>query len=128
MLPHGSIGAGVLILALSCLVRIIRTLFGVSNPGGPGEAPYFFAYSPPGGAEPYRFRIERAPEGYHAYLLTAPDYRGRMDDFATTHRLQGSQGVYVCWDRPIPSAREAERVAALWSDCTERYILTGSRF
>lgn len=126
MLPNGTIGAGVLIIALSCLVRVFRTLW--RDPDAEGRGPYLFAYGPAGGGDPYRFRIQRAGEGYRAYLLTSPDYRGRPDDLSTTHRLQGGQGLYVCWDRPIPSAREAERVAALWTELTERYILTGSRF
>lgn len=118
-------GAGVLVIAASFVLGLAADL--LRGPDGEGAA-YIFACTPAGGAARYRFRIVREEPGYRAYILEAPDYGGRPDDFHTTHRMQGGRGAYVCWDRPVPGCREAERVAGLWADMTQRYIDTGEPF
>ena len=39
-------------------------------------------------------------------------FKGKPPSY--THTLQDSDGYYVCWDRPIKSKSEVEKVAAEW--------------
>ncbi len=67
-------------------------------------------------------------ENYDIYILDQPDYGGRADDLHTTHRHADGDDRRICWTGPMPTLDEAMRIAGLWSDLTERYILTGQKF
>ena len=81
------------------------------------------------GRSDYKFRIERAADiGYRAYIVAQPDYGNRGTDNHATHRLSDGRGYYVCWTQPLDSSEQARKVAAMWADKTEDYILQGRRF
>lgn len=68
--------------------------------------------------------------GWRAYILSNIDYGSRNSSMSTTHRLYDDtlSLYYVCWDCGIRTKNECKTVAALWSDHTINYILTGRGF
>lgn len=62
---------------------------------------------------------------WRVYIDNRIDYRGRPIDAHSTHRLGGPDHPYICWSSTIPTLADAERVAALWAECTAHYIATG---
>jgi hypothetical protein len=81
------------------------------------------------GRADYRFSFERQSDGtWRAYILSQPSYGGRDTGAHPTHRLSDGGRKYVCWDRALRSAEEAQSVAAKWADATQKYIATGQRF
>ena len=63
-------------------------------------------------------------KGWRIYILEDIDYEGHDTSSHATHRLQdsGETSHYICWDRRISSFEKAKTIAALWGDCTSRYI------
>lgn len=87
------------------------------------------SYRTRNGRTDYRFDITRRADGdYRVYIKDLPDYGSRDASCSVTHRLRDSRGHYVCWTGRIASAEQARKVAALWADNTEDYILHGRRF
>lgn len=74
----------------------------------------------------YTFDFGRVDGEWRAYIRTEPDYRHHSTSAHATHRLTDSHGRYVCWDSPVTSLSQCQAVAALWADCTEVYIRTGT--
>ena len=81
----------------------------------------------PSSQREYCFDIVRKGSGYRAYIRSTPDYRGRSTDAHSTHRLYDGR-YYVCWTDTIKSIEAMKAVARRWSDCTQAYIETGTRF
>jgi len=87
------------------------------------------SYRTRNGRSDYKFRIERAADsGYRAYIVAQPDYGNRGTDNHATHRLSDGRCYYVCWTQRLDSPEQARKVAAMWADKTEDYILQGRRF
>jgi hypothetical protein len=61
-------------------------------------------------------------------LSTTASYGERDDNPHITHRLKTEEGHKICWTGAMPTIAEAKRIAGLWSDLTEKYILTGEPF
>jgi hypothetical protein len=80
-----------------------------------GEADYEFSLEEQGG------RVWRA------YIVSQPSYQSRDRSLQATHRLIDEQGrYYVCWSTPVRELDDLKRIAALWSDRTQRYIKDGT--
>ena len=84
-------------------------------------------YCTPLGTE-FRFGFERINGNYEIHILEQPSYGDRSDGLHSTHRIQTDNGHMICWTGPMPTLAEAKRIAGLWSDHTENYILTGEPF
>lgn len=79
----------------------------------------------PGGVD-YTFDFGLVESEWRAYIRTHPDYGSRATSAHATHRLRDAHGQYVCWDSRISTLSTCQAVAALWADCTEEYIRTGT--
>lgn len=84
-------------------------------------------YVTPLGTE-FRFGFEFNDGNYEIHILNQPAYGDRADDLHSTHRLTSGGGFKVCWTGPTPTLAEAKRIAGLWADHTENYILNGEPF
>jgi hypothetical protein len=75
----------------------------------------------------YEFSFEEQANGeWRAFILAQPSYQSRDRSLLATHRLVDERGrYYVCWTVPIWSVDVLRKVAALWSDRTQRYIKDG---
>ena len=80
----------------------------------------------------FRFGFEQREKNgetnFVIFILDQPDYGGRPDDPHTTHRVHEGDDRLVCWTGPMPTLASAKRIAGLWSDYTEKFILTGQKF
>ncbi len=54
-----------------------------------------------------QIRYGRKPRGSHAAHWLQDEY----EDFR-----------YICWDHEIPDLDSAKTIAAIWAECTDRYI------
>ena len=79
------------------------------------------------GMADYKFSFERrSDEKWTVYILEQPTYGSRATDAVSTHRLTDALGrYYVCWNLPLGTQSDAQRVAAIWADATQVYIQTG---
>lgn len=78
----------------------------------------------------YFFRFEFAENGglWTIYILEQPPYGWqRSKDAHSTHRYF-SPRPHICWSEPIRSFDDAKKIASKWAECTETYILYGTRF
>lgn len=76
----------------------------------------------------YTFRFEYRYSfwhGFRAYIVEAPDYRGRSEDLHRTHRYRDGNQFYICWNTKIRKREEMDAVAELWSKATTMYIANG---
>ena len=81
------------------------------------------------GQADYEFSFEQQPAGdWRAYIVSQPSYGFRATDPESTHRLTDSRTGrrYVCWTTPLRTRNDLEKVVALWSDRTQRYIKYGT--
>lgn len=76
----------------------------------------------------FKFRFEQKDGGIDISILEMPSYGSRDDNQHITHRLKTDDGHKICWTGLIPTLAAAKQIAGLWSDATERYILTGEQF
>jgi hypothetical protein len=76
----------------------------------------------------FTFRFEFKDGNYEVQILDQPSYGERDDNLHVTHRLKTDDGFKICWTGSTPTATEAKRIAGLWSDLTERYVLNGELF
>ena len=76
----------------------------------------------------FRFRFEFKDGNYEIFIVEQPSYGDRPDDLHTTHRIKFGDQHKICWTGLMPTREEAKRVAGLWSDYSERYILNGEPF
>lgn len=74
----------------------------------------------------YKFTFRWVADSWRVYIENPPDYGLRPTSQVATHRLSDPHGDYICWTEPLASLSTAQGVAALWADCTENYIATGS--
>lgn len=75
----------------------------------------------------FYFAFDLCPGGgWRIYVLSRPDYRGRSTTSVDTHLFTDERGPYICWDSPIGSFRDAQQVAAAWTEATLHYIRTGN--
>lgn len=81
----------------------------------------------------YSFTFATLGGGWRIYINNSPGYGGRPCGSVASHRLDISTRPYICWSpggqghsTAIATLSEAQAVAALWADCTENYIATGS--
>ena len=77
------------------------------------------------GEADYVFDFAYLDGGWRTYIIWQPDYQGRPQNMVTVHRLRDARGLYICWDRAVPTLDAAKGVASLWADCTQHYIRTG---
>ncbi len=81
------------------------------------------------GKADYGFSIERQSDGnFRAYIVSQPGYGSRDTCLHATHRLIDGDRYYVCWAGTLATEAQARQVAALWADCTQKYIQRGRRF
>jgi hypothetical protein len=81
------------------------------------------------GRADYHFSFEQQSDGtWRVYILSAVDYRGRLSDCYSTHRLNDGNRQYICWTTPISKETDARAIAAAWADKTQRYIRFGEAF
>lgn len=73
----------------------------------------------------YSFTFSFVKGHWRIYVDNSPSYGRRPSGSIETHRLGIGTRAYICWDQPITSLSNAQAVAALWADSTERYIATG---
>ncbi len=118
---------------ISLLHRLVGQVRGepavppVLRPSRPVPGAIF--YRTRNGRADYRFLIRQVPnDGYRVYILDPPDYGTRSIGNLATHQLQDATGHYICWTQRLNSEDQARRVAALWADKTEDYILNGIPF
>jgi hypothetical protein len=81
------------------------------------------------GQADYEFSFEQQSAGdWRAYIISQPSYGSRATDPDSTHRLTDSRTgrKYVCWTTPLRTRNDLEKVVALWSDRTQRYIKYGT--
>ncbi len=93
-----------------------------------GNGKWLIPYSTNDGEDTFEFSVERASRDLRIYIVRQPDYNGRARDCHTTHRLNDGRRKYICWAGRLRSWGDAEDVASLWSERTQRYIRTGKRF
>ena len=73
----------------------------------------------------FTFRWIDAADTWRVFIDAQPNYGARSISAHTTHRLVENGRYCICWAGRIPSIGEAKQVAALWADCTLRYITAG---
>lgn len=76
----------------------------------------------------YTFRFEYRYtfwQGYRAYIVESPGYRGRSEDLHRTHRYRDDNQFYICWNTKIRKREQMDAVAELWSKATTMYIADG---
>lgn len=76
----------------------------------------------------FELREKDGEKNFVALILDQPSYGDRDSNIHITHRINEGDDHLVCWVGPVPTLEDAKIVAALWSDFTERYILTGEPF
>lgn len=76
----------------------------------------------------FTFGFELKDGNYRIHILDQPSYAGRDENRHIVHVIRDGDDRLVCWTGPVPSLGDAKIVAALWSDFTERYILSGQPF
>ena|ERR1041385_3329294 len=76
----------------------------------------------------FKFRFEVKESNYEIFIVEQPAYGNRDNNLHTTHRLKVGDQFKVCWDGSLQTPAEAKLIAGLWSDMTERYIMTGEQF
>ena len=81
-----------------------------------GQADYLFSFEE---QDDYTWRV---------YIENQPSYANRDTDAHATHRYSDGNRRYICWTTDLDSLEEAEQVAALWADETQKYIRTGYAF
>lgn len=62
--------------------------------------------------------------GWRIYIISQIDYGARPCYSHAAHWLQDQyeRYKYICWDGLIPDLDSARTIAAIWSECTDRYI------
>jgi hypothetical protein len=104
-----------------------RPSTGGRSPSGPFVARA--SYRTKDGTQDYAFRFQQAADGtLRVYIQQQPGYNGRQEDSHSTHRLQDSEGRYICWSVPITTYDDAKQIAARWAEATEKYRNKGKRF
>jgi hypothetical protein len=76
----------------------------------------------------FSFGFELRDANWRVHILDQPSYNGRDGDRHVIHVIHDGEDRLICWTGPTPTLDDAKIVAALWSDFTERYIMTGQRF
>ena len=69
---------------------------------------------------------EQSDCSWRAYIESPIAYRGRPEGAHETHRLSDGGRRFVCWSESIRSPADMKVIAAIWADCTQNYIKTGS--
>ena len=80
------------------------------------------------GQSRYKFDIQWVANGYRIYILEHPSYGSRDTGAHPTHRLRDSRGSFVCWTGHLATIEQARKIAALWAEETEDYILRKRQF
>ena len=93
-----------------------------------GSGAWLIPYRTNDGQDTFEFSVERAGSDLRVYIVRQPGYNGRSADCHTTHRLSDGGRKYICWAGRLRSWGDAEDVASLWSERTQRYIRAGKRF
>ena len=70
------------------------------------------------------FDLGLRTESWRIYIIKNIDYGNRPSDGPSTPRLKDEDETYeyICWDGELMSLEDAKQVAAVWADCTSRYI------
>lgn len=77
----------------------------------------------------YVFDFAQQSEGtWRIYIVNTPSYGVRDEGLHATHRLTDNGRHYICWTDPLPSEEQAQTVAKLWAEATQKYIHSGTRF
>jgi hypothetical protein len=76
----------------------------------------------------FTFGFELKETNWRVHILDQPSYNGRDENPHTIHVIHDAEDRLICWTGPMPTLGDAKIVAALWSDFTERYIMTGQGF
>lgn len=63
-------------------------------------------------------------ESWCLYIITDIDYGMKLSDCHSAHWIKNDDESYkfICWDEEITSFEDALTIAAVWADCTTRYI------
>lgn len=93
-----------------------------------GSGKWLIPYRTNDGQDTFEFSVEKTGGDLRIYIVRQPDYNGRARDCHTTHRLSDGRRKYICWAGRLRAWGDAEDVASLWSERTQRYIRTGKRF
>jgi hypothetical protein len=76
----------------------------------------------------FTFGFEERSGKWVVHILDQPSYDNRDDNPHVIHIIQDGNDRLICWEGPVPTLGDAKIIAALWSDFSERYILTGEHF
>lgn len=76
----------------------------------------------------FEFGFEMRNGNYVIHILSQPSYGDRDADSHVIHVICEGENRLVCWTGPMPTLDDSKIVAGLWSDFTERFILTGEHF
>ena len=107
------------------MIRCFKSLFHTTK----AMESRVLSYRTKDGLADYCFSFEEQRDGtWRAYIVRQPSYQARDESAHPTHRLSDGGRKYVCWDSPLRSLAQAKQVAALWADCTQKYIRIGTRF
>lgn len=68
--------------------------------------------------------------GWRIYIISDIDYKRQNTNGHATHRNHFDGDTYksICWQGRLNTIEEAKAVAALWGDCTAKYIKGGGSF
>jgi hypothetical protein len=96
----------------------------------PGSFNSIIIYRTKDNSADYKFDIQpHSGDGYRIYIESQPSYNGRDSGGHPTHRYTDSAGRrYICWPHRISSYEKAKEITATWSECTQKYIRTGTEF
>lgn len=66
----------------------------------------------------------RGNRGWRIYIISQIFYRRKASNSHAAHWLQDEyeEFKYICWDKEIPDLNSAKTIAAIWAECTDRYI------
>lgn len=109
--------------------RVISHAIPIPTEPAPAPKRETVYYRTKDGRTDYGFSFEPLSTGnYRIYIVMQPDYGSRDERSEFTHRRRDGDRRYVCWEGSLTSETDARKVAALWAECTEKYIHTGEGF
>lgn len=73
----------------------------------------------------YRFNYKKVGNGWRAYIIRTPNLGHRNTSSGVIHRLNDSNGYYICWDRQVETLKDIQIISRRWADSIQEYISTG---
>lgn len=77
----------------------------------------------------FLYRFKPTPEGkngWYAYILEIPDFKGRESNTHITHKFLDKDGkYYICYSGQANTIEQIQAIAHRWAEAIQKYINTG---